>query len=105
MGSNMKALVVGGSGATGVLIAEGLAGRGYEVTILHRGVHEPPELEPYRHIHADPHFADPVAEALGDETFDVVVLTYGRLKLLAELFAGRCERLLAIGGMPIYPGY
>lgn len=101
----MRALVVGGSGATGVLLAQGLAARGYDVTILHRGVHEPAELEPYEHIHADPHFAEPVAAALGDHSFDVVVLTYGRLKLLAPLFANRCERLLAIGGMPIYPGY
>lgn len=101
----MRALVVGGSGATGVLIAQGLAERDYDVTILHRGVHEPAELEAYEHIHADPHFAEPVAEAVGDRSFDVVVLTYGRLKLLAPLFAGRCERLLAIGGMPIYPGY
>lgn len=101
----MKALVVGGSGATGVLIAQGLAHRGYAVTILHRGVHEPPELEPFVHIHADPHFAGPVAEAIGEATYDVVVVTYGRLGLLAPLFAHRCARLLAIGGMPIYPGY
>jgi len=103
--SRMKALLVGGSGATGVLIAQGLAERGYDLTILHRGAHEPPELEPFRHIHADPHFVEPIAEALGSETFDVVVLAYGRLKVVAPLFAGRCERLLAIGGMPIYPGY
>jgi len=101
----MKALLVGGGGATGVLIAQGLAARGFDLTILHRGTHEPPELEPFRHIHADPHFAEPIADALGSQTFDVVVLTYGRLKLIAPLFAGRCERLLAIGGMPIYPGY
>jgi nucleoside-diphosphate-sugar epimerase len=101
----MRALLVGGSGATGILIAQGLAERGYDLTILHRGSHEPSELEPFRHIHADPHFAEPVADALGSERFDVVVLTYGRLKLLAPLFSGRCERLLAIGGMPIYPGY
>ena len=101
----MRALVVGGAGVTGLLIVEGLAARGYEVTVLHRGVHEPPELAPYRHIHADPHFPEPVAEALGDETFDVVVITYGRLRALAPLFAGRCGRLLAIGGLPIYAGY
>lgn len=101
----MKALIVGGAGASGVLLAEGLAQRGYDVTILHRGNHEPPELAPYEHIHADPHFAEPVAQAIGARRWDVVLLTYGRVQALAPLFAQRCARLIAIGGMPIYPGY
>lgn len=101
----MKALIVGGAGASGVLLADGLSGRGYDVTILHRGTHEPAELAHHRHIHADPHFAEPVAEALGKESWDIVLVTYGRLQILAPQFAGRCERLIAIGGMPIYPGY
>jgi nucleoside-diphosphate-sugar epimerase len=101
----MKALLIGGAGATGVCIANGLEQRGYAVTILHRGVHEPAEISGYRHLHADPHFADPVRDAIGRETFDVVVLTYGRIKALASLFSGRCARLLAVGGIPIYAGY
>jgi nucleoside-diphosphate-sugar epimerase len=101
----MKALLVGGAGATGILIAEGLERRGYELTILHRGVHEPQEIARFRHLHADPHFDEPVREALGSESFDVVVLTYGRVKTLAPLFAGRCARLIAVGGIPIYAGY
>jgi nucleoside-diphosphate-sugar epimerase len=101
----MKALVIGGAGASGVLLVEGLDRRGYDVTVLHRGTHEPAELSPYRHIHADPHFAETITRALGDETWDVVLVTYGRLRILAPLFAQRCERLIAIGGMPIYPGY
>jgi len=36
----MKALVIGGTGATGPFIIDGLLKRGYEVTVLHRGVHE-----------------------------------------------------------------
>ena len=47
----MKALLIGGTGPTGPHIAAGLARRGYEVTILHRGVHEDPALDGYRHIH------------------------------------------------------
>lgn len=101
----MKALIVGGAGATGILLAEGLEKRGYTVTILHRGVHEPQEIARFRHIHADPHFDAPMREALGNESFDVVVVTYGRVKVLAPLFAGRCDRLLAVGGIPIYSGY
>jgi len=100
-----RALLVGGAGATGRYLASGLANRGYSLTILHRGVHEPEHLAPYRHVHADPHFAESVTEAIGDETFDAVLLTYGRIEQLAKVFAGRCERLVSVGGIPIYGGF
>lgn len=99
------ALIVGGAGATGKHLINGLVQRGFEVTVLHRGVHEPEYLEPYRHLHADPHFAEPVIEAIGKETFDVVMVTYGRIEQLAHVFANRCERLLSIGGIPVYRGF
>ncbi|MBW8297498.1 hypothetical protein [Sphingopyxis sp.] len=101
----MKALLIGGSGATGVPIALGLHERGYDLTILHRGVHEAPDIASFRHIHADPHFGTSVSDALGTECFDAVVLGYGRVAQLAPLFEGRCDRLVALGGIPIYPGY
>lgn len=100
-----RALVVGGAAATGRHIVAGLAARGYDVTVLHRGVHEPPELAACRHLHADPHFTEPVIEALGSSSFDVVILTYGRIERLAPVFAGRCGRLISIGGVPAYAGF
>ncbi|NLR73427.1 epimerase [Novosphingobium sp. ERN07] len=103
--STPTALLVGGAGGTGVLIARGLERAGYRVTILHRGVHEPSEIACYEHIHADPHFAEPMRLALANRTFDLVVLMYGRVRELAEVFAGRCGRLLAVGGIPIYAGF
>ena len=99
------ALLIGGGGVTGGLIARGLAERGFDLTILHRGVHEPPEIADFPHLHADPHFAAPMREALGARTFDLVVATYGRVRTLAPLFSGRCDRFIAIGGIPIYAGY
>src|SRR3546814_1492204 len=98
----MKALLIGGSGATGVPIAHGLRDSGYDVTILHRGVHEPDEIASFRHIHADPHFGSSVSDALGDARFDAVILGYGRVAELAPLFERRCGRLVALGGIPIY---
>jgi len=79
--------------------------RGFAVTILHRGVHEPAEIADFAHIHADPHFAETTAEALAGRDFDLVILTYGRLRALAPLFAHRCARLIAVGGIPLYRGY
>lgn len=101
----MKVLVIGGTGPTGPHVLRGLLARGHEVTILHRGVHEPPGLPEVRHIHADPHFADKIAAALDGETFDAVLAMYGRMNMLAEVFAGKCARFIGISGRPILAGY
>jgi nucleoside-diphosphate-sugar epimerase len=94
-----RALVIGGTGPTGPFVVEGLAHRGYDVTILHGGQHEVEfAVSDVRHIHVDPHFAETLREGIGDETFDVVVAQYGRLRIIADVFRGRTDRLVAIGG-------
>ena len=102
----MRALVVGGSGATGPIIIRGLLSRGYEVTVLHRGVHEaelPPEVE---HIHADPHWLESLKGALGRRSFDLVLGVYGRLRVTAEAMKGHTSRLISVGGASaIYKGW
>lgn len=100
-----SALVVGGSGPTGLHVIAGLAERGYEVTVLHRGEHEAPELERYEHLHADPHFREPLEEALAGRRFDVVIASYGRLRVVADVVADRCAALVAVSGLPAYVGY
>jgi nucleoside-diphosphate-sugar epimerase len=100
----MKTLVIGGSGSTGVPVLEGLLARGHDVTMLHRGVHEPPGLPDVPHIHTDPHFPESLAEAVGETQFDVVLAMYGRVAAIAEVFAGRCGQLISIGGVPAYRG-
>ena len=94
-----RALVIGGTGPTGPFIVEGLAHRGFEVTILHGGQHEYDFAVPgVRHIHEDPHFAETLERGLGDETFELVVAQYGRLRVISDVLAGRTERLVAVGG-------
>lgn len=102
----MKALVVGGTGATGPFVINGLLKRGYEVSMLHRGVHEaelPPEVE---HIHADPHWPESLKDALVGRNFDLVVAAYGRLRLVAEAVKGHTSRFVSAGGaVAIYKGW
>lgn len=102
------ALVVGGTGPTGPVVVEGLLERGYDVTILHAGQHENPDLPAsVPHVHADPHFAETLAPAVENSTFDLVVAQYGRLRMLTEVFRGRTAQLIAIGastGMAAGPG-
>jgi nucleoside-diphosphate-sugar epimerase len=101
-----KALVVGGTGPSGPFLVNGLRDRGYTVAIFHRGTHEIPEIpDDVEHIHGDPHFRETIDEALDGRTFDVVVATYGRIRILAEALAGRTGQFIAIGGVPAYRGY
>ena len=102
----MKALVVGGTGPTGPYIVNGLIQRGYQVTIFHRGTHEVPEIPPeVEHIHGDPHFRETIDPALAGRTFDLAVVTYGRIRLLAEALIGKIGRFVGVGGVAGYRGY
>lgn len=101
----MKALVIGGTATTGPYILEGLLKRGYQVTMLHRGVHEvetPPGVE---HLHADPHWMESLDQALEGKKFDLVVSTYGRLRYVAEALKGHTDRLISVGGQAVYRGW
>jgi len=96
----MRALAVGGTGPTGPLVLEGLARRGYEVTVLHRGRHEVESREPVEHLHGEPHSIESLKDTLGKRTFDLVIGMYGRLRYVAEAIKGKTERFIAIGGAP-----
>lgn len=102
----MKALVIGGTGPTGPFVVEGLLERGYQTTILHTGRHEVERITArVEHIHTDPFDARATADALGDRSFDIAIVMYGRLRDLAPLLAGRCGRFISVGGVPVYRGY
>lgn len=100
-----RALVIGGTGPTGPHLVNGLLDRGYDVSILHRGTHDSDLIPPsVGRIIGDPHFRETLADALGDATFDLVIATYGRIRLIADEMVGRTGRFIAIGGPPSYRG-
>lgn len=93
------ALVIGGTGPTGPHVVKGLVERGYTVTILHGGHHEVDfDVAGIEHIHADPHFTETLEQGVDGRSFELVVAQYGRLRVIADYFAGRTERLVAVGG-------
>ncbi len=96
------ALVIGGTGPTGPFVVEGLLKRGYQVAVLHRGLHEVEYSQKIEHIHVDPFAADAL-QILGTRKFDVVCSMYGRLRQIAEVMKGRTSRFLGITG-PAYLG-
>lgn len=95
------ALIVGGTAATGLPIVREVQRRGFDVTIYHRGEHEVPGIETLEHIHGEPHFAETIAHDLDGRRFDLVIATYGRIRLLAEALIGKTGRLITIGGTPV----
>lgn len=99
------ALVIGGTGPTGPFIVDGLAARGYEVTILHTGSHELAGQEHFEHVHTDVRSGAAVSTALAGRNFDVAVVTYGRLREIAEALIGKVGHFISVGGGPAYVGY
>jgi nucleoside-diphosphate-sugar epimerase len=100
-----SALLIGGTGPTGPAIAAGLEARGFDLTILHSGRHEVPEVARFGHIHGDPFSEQGLRAALSDRSFDVAIASYGRLRSIAAVLAGQAGRLLSIGGAPVYRGF
>src|SRR4051794_18845003 len=99
-------LGVGGTGPTGLPLVRGLVERGYDVTILHRGLHEHDETpSTVGHVHADPYDVESFVAGLGERTFDTTIVMYGRLRRIAEAMVGRTGRFLSVGGVPAYLGW
>ncbi len=104
MGS--RALVIGGTGPTGIHIVQGLVDRGWDVTILHRGTHERPETPAaVEHLHHDPYDADDLRLALHGRTYDAVIAMYGRLRRIAEITVGKTGQFVSVGGVPAIRGW
>jgi nucleoside-diphosphate-sugar epimerase len=102
----LKALVIGGTGPTGPHIIGGLQARGYAVTMLNRGSRNHTDVGAgVERIVGDPHFTDTLETALAGRTFDLVVATYGRIRLVADVVANKTGRLVSIGGPPSYRGF
>ncbi len=101
-----RALVIGGTGPTGIPLVRGLVDRDYDVTIVHRGLHERAETpSAVTHVHSDPYDNDALRALLDGETFDIVVAMYGRLRSIAELTAGRVGHFVSVGGVPAIRGW
>jgi nucleoside-diphosphate-sugar epimerase len=101
-----RALVIGGTGPTGIPIVAGLVDAGHDVTILHRGQHERSETPTrVRHLHHDPYDETDLRRALDGEHFDLVVAMYGRLRTIARLTAGNVGTFVSVGGVPAYRGW
>lgn len=104
MSESQSILFVGGGGPTGPSIVNGLLAAGHRVAVLNTGRHPVEFAAPVERILADPHFLEPVRAAVRGRCFDVAIVQYGRLRLVAEALIGHVEHLVGVGGM-FYPGW
>jgi nucleoside-diphosphate-sugar epimerase len=57
-------------------------------------------------LHCDPYDEASFANALADAAnFDVAVVMYGRLRMIARVMAGTVGRFISVGGVPAYRGW
>ncbi len=95
---------MGGTGPTGVPLANRFLHEGHEVAILHSGRH-PAEFEgPVERIIGNARDGADLRDKLGGRDWDIAVCMYGRLRAQAEVLAGRTGRLIGITGQPVYRG-
>ncbi len=98
------ALVVGGTGPTGVPIVNGLLARGHDVTIFHTGAHPVVFDGEVERLLGNPRDHDEIVSTLGEREWDLAVCTSGRLKAVARQLATKVGRLVAVTGQPVYAG-
>lgn len=101
----MRLLILGGTEFAGRAVAEAALGRGWEVTVFHRGRHAPPAG--VRSLHGDrtaPDGLTALAEAEGD--WDAVVDTWSAapraVRDSARLLRGRAGRYVYVSSCSVY---
>lgn len=99
-----KVLVVGGTGPTGPAIVDRFLASGAAVTIYHSGTHEAEFNGPVTHLHGDPREPADIHDKVGAASWDIAVLTSGRLRALATELSGKARRVVGITGQPVYSG-
>ncbi|WP_369252233.1 SDR family oxidoreductase [Streptomyces sp. R41] len=95
--------MLGGTEFVGRAVAEAALGRGWDVTVFHRGRHEPPSG--VRSLHGDRTAPDGLA-ALAEGEWDVVVDTWSAapraVRDTARLLAGRVSRYVYVSSCSVY---
>jgi 2'-hydroxyisoflavone reductase len=101
----MRLLVLGGTEFVGRAVATAAAGRGWEVTVFHRGRGEPPAG--VRSLHGDRTAPDGLAALAADGgTWDAVVDTWSAaprpVREAARLLRGRAGRYVYVSSRSVY---
>jgi nucleoside-diphosphate-sugar epimerase len=107
----MRVLVIGGTNFIGPYVVAALHRQGHEITVYHRGVHEPDLPPAVRHIHS-PRAAIPVLHfpsSLSDPAPDVVLHMFpvgeDDARAAVARFIGVARRIVGISSGDVYRAY
>ena len=106
-----RVLVVCGTGFIGTHVVRLLHSRGHEVTVLHRGRHEPALPPDVRHVRSEQAsipvlaFPDAVRGAQYDAVVHMVPIGEADARAAVDAFRGRAGRLVAVSSGDVYAAY
>ncbi|MGH3243258.1 MAG: SDR family oxidoreductase [Spirillospora sp.] len=100
----MRILMLGGTEFAGRAISEDALARGWDVTVFHRGRHQPPQG--VASLHGDRTTEDGLQALATDEQWDAVIDTWSAapsvVRDTARLLAGRVDRYVYISSRSVY---
>src|SRR5438552_6212286 len=105
----MRILIIGGTRFTGPFVVRALCQRGHEVTVFHRGGHEPADLPAsVTHLHGDRRDgsqATSLRQSAPEVVIDMVAFTREDAESLVRTFRGVARRLIVPSSQDIYRAY
>lgn len=107
----MRVLVIGGTNFIGPHVVAALDRLGAEITVYHRGIHEPALPPAVRHIHSPRasvpflHFPSELTEPAPDVVLHMFPVGQDDTRAAMARFAGIVERLVAISSGDVYRAY
>ncbi|PWI18802.1 reductase [Streptomyces sp. Act143] len=100
----MRLLVLGGTEFAGRAVVEAALGRGWDVTVFHRGRHAP--VAGVRSLHGDRTAPEGLAALAGTDTWDAVVDTWSAapraVRDTARLLRDRAQRYVYVSSCSVY---
>jgi nucleoside-diphosphate-sugar epimerase len=107
----MRVLVIGGTNFIGPHVVAELRRQGHEVTVYHRGVHEPDLPSDVRHIHSSRaaipvlHFPSSLSDPAPDVVLHMFPVGEDDTRAAIARFVGVIQRIVAISSGDVYRAY
>lgn len=107
----MRVLVIGGTHFIGPHVVAALDRLGVEITVYHRGIHEPSLPPAVRHVHSPRaslpflHFPSELSEPAPDVVLHMFPVGQDDTRAAVAHFAGIAKRMVAISSGDVYRAY
>jgi nucleoside-diphosphate-sugar epimerase len=107
----VQVLVIGGTKCIGPYVVKGLASLGHDVTVYHRGEHEPALPHGVRHVHSPAAalpvelFPAEVLELAPDVVIHMIPMGERDGRALVDTFRGQTGRVVALSSGDVYQAY